>query len=67
MPRPARQAYVAKVARRRAKLKREIADLSKKRDAYLRSKTRGKRGPKSFDDTLGDALKAQGASAGIAY
>lgn len=65
MPRPAQRAYVAKVARRRAKLKREITDLSKKRDAYL--KARGKRGPKSFDDTLGDALEAQGASAGIAY
>jgi hypothetical protein len=64
LPAPARRAYVAKVAKRRRALKREILEVSKKRDAYIRAKKPKTRG---FDDTIGSALKAQGAKAGIAY
>jgi hypothetical protein len=65
LPRPARQAYVAKVARRRAKLKKRINALASKREAFI--KANRPRGDTSFDDTIGAALKKQGAKAGIAY
>jgi hypothetical protein len=64
LPAPARQAYVDKMVAKRAKLKREISDLSKKRDGYIKAKRPKTKG---FDDTIGDALKEQGAAAGLAY
>jgi hypothetical protein len=58
------KAYVAKVARERAEIQTEVDKLSKEREAIIRAKR-----PKatSFDDTIGHALKKQGARAGIAY
>lgn len=64
LPQPARKAYVANVVKRRRSLKRKILSLSKQRDAYIKAKRPKTRG---FDDTIGSALKAQGAKAGIAY
>ena len=66
-PKPARAAYVAGVRRRRAALRAEIAKLAKSRDAYLARKRKSRRGPTSFDDTIGSALKVQGGRAGLSY
>jgi len=62
---PARQAYVANVAKQRHELKNKIAKLAKKRDSYIRAKRPAT--SDAFDSTVGSALKAQGKSAGIAY
>jgi len=66
MPKASRKAYVAGVASKRAELKRKIRKLSRKRAAYVKAKKPASRA-KSFDDTIGEALKAQGAKIGVAY
>ena len=66
MPMPARRAYVSGVKSRRARIKAKIKKLSRSRDSYIKAR-RPKGAPKSFDDTLGDALEAQGSRAGIKY
>jgi hypothetical protein len=66
MPRARRKAYVDGVAKKRAALKREIARVNKERQAHLRAQRKPGKAT-SFDDTLGAALKDQGAKIGVAY
>jgi hypothetical protein len=65
LPKPARKSYVRKIAKQRRALKQRIANLAKERDSYIKAKKPAKRS--AFDDKIGDALKAQGKAAGIAY
>ena len=67
MPEAERQAYVAKVARKRTALRNEIGKLAAKRKAYIKNKRRELKRGEGFDDKIGAALKVQGAKAGIAY
>ncbi|MCB9555501.1 MAG: VWA domain-containing protein [Deltaproteobacteria bacterium] len=64
-----RRAYVANVRAKRASLRREILQLSKKREGYLKttSKTSGASASPSFDDKVTEAVEAQGRAHGIAY
>ncbi|MCC6748035.1 MAG: VWA domain-containing protein [Deltaproteobacteria bacterium] len=66
LPAPARQAYVDRVARERKEVQEEIAKLAKARDGYLKTRRKSVRSD-AFDDKVGEALKAQGPKAGIAY
>ncbi len=66
MPQAEQKKYVAKVARQRAKIKKEIDQISKARDAYIKS-NKSPTASTSFDDTVGKALKKQGSKAGILY
>lgn len=66
LPKPARKRYVAKVKAKRAKIMTEIKRVNRARRAYLKKK-RPRSGPKAFDDTVREALKAQGKRAGLAY
>lgn len=65
MAKPARKAYVAKVAKEREELKAEIEKLSKERDRHLKAKRPA--GAPAVDDAIGAALKKQGGKAGILY
>jgi len=65
-PKAARKVYLAGVARKRASVQGKILELSKKRDAFVKARS-ARKGTTSFDDTITSALKAQGASAGLAY
>jgi len=62
-----RKAHVAKVAKRRAKLRAEIKRLHAARRAYLARKTAGRKKGKAFDDQVKKALKAQGGRVGLSY
>jgi len=62
-----RNVYVAKVANKRAKLRRQILKLATKRDAYIKRARKAKPRARAFDDAIGGALKAQGSRANIAY
>lgn len=65
LPAAERKEYVAKVAEKRKQLKREIAELARKRDGFIRAKRPA--AANAFDDSVGAALKVQGKAAGIAY
>jgi hypothetical protein len=65
LPAAKRAEYVANVEKERDKLRQEIEVVSKDREAYMRSKSKAR--PKAFDDTVGDALKAQGKKVNVAY
>ena len=67
MPRAERKGYVAKVAQKRASLKREIKSLSAKRSAYIKAKRPAASKGTAFDDTIEAALKEQGKKIGVAY
>ncbi len=60
-----RAAYIKRMTKRRSELKAQILKLSKARDSFIRSKRSVKE--KGLKDSIGSALKAQGAEAGIAY
>lgn len=64
-----REAHVKKVAARRAQIQKEIAEVSKKRDAYVKaemSKMGGEK-DKAFDAAVSKALRSQGARKGITF
>lgn len=67
LPRPARRAYVARVAQQRAALRTQILDLTKRRESALRRAKRKAGGGKGFDDAIGTALRRQGKRIGVAY
>ncbi len=67
MPRAERKGYVAKVAQKRAKLKRKIKKLSASRSAYIKAKRPAASKGTSFDDTIEAALKEQGKKIGVEY
>jgi Mg-chelatase subunit ChlD len=61
-------AYVAELAEKRSDLQRQIQDLSKDRNVYLKSKVEEAGGLKgSLDQKLYDAVKEQAAVAGLEY
>jgi hypothetical protein len=66
LPKPARQAYVDKIAAKRAVVQAEINKLQKEREAYQKAAKPRSAAP-SFDDSIGAALKVQGKKAGIRY
>lgn len=67
MDKSERRDYVAKVAKKRARLKQEIVRLSSKRRRYLRKRARATKRPTSFDDTVVHALRVHGPKAGLKY
>lgn len=66
MPAPARKGYVAKVRAKRKAIAKKIEKVNHERDAYIKAKKKPGR-PTSFDDTLQQSLKAQGARIGVKY
>jgi hypothetical protein len=63
-----KKAYVARKKGEREQILKEMAEVSKKRDAYLRE--RAKAAPKAeggFDDVVTEAISAQGKDYGLAY
>ena len=68
MARDEQEAYVARLAGERQDLKKEIQKLSEDRDGYLRTKVDEAGGLKdSLDQKIYDAVKEQGAKAGLEY
>jgi hypothetical protein len=62
------QAYVQELADERAKLKRQIRDLSEDRDGFLRDKVEEAGGlGSSLDQKLYDTVKEQAGKAGLEY
>jgi hypothetical protein len=68
MSEEARVAYIEEQAGKRTELKKQIAELSAKREAYLAEQVKAKGGAKdSFDDQVYAAVKEQAAKAGLEY
>jgi hypothetical protein len=62
------QAKVQEMARSRETLKREIAELSKKRDSFLEEEVEASGGAEaSLDQGLFDAVRRQAGKAGLSY
>lgn len=64
-----RQAYVAEKAQERAQIRKEIADLSKAREAYVAEQRRADAGSgeKTLNDALVTAARRQGETKGFQY
>jgi hypothetical protein len=64
-----REAYVEKKAKERAEIQKRIAELSKRRDEYIRAESAKAAGAnaKAVDSALNGTLKRQAESAGFAF
>lgn len=65
-----RVSYVDEQKAKRAKIMKEMKELSAKRNAYLkseRSRSAAAKKPASMDDVVNSAVEAQAAEAGVAY
>ena len=63
-----RKAHVAKLKAEREAIVKEIGDLSKQRDGYIREELKHRGGPKGgFDTVVEGAITEQGEKFGIGY
>ena len=68
LPRDKQEAAVAETAKKRQDLQRQIADLAKDRDAFIRKEIAAKGGAAgSLDQKIYDAVREQAAPVGLEY
>ncbi|GEM_PF-5759984 len=67
MSKAQRNAYIAKMQKKRDKIRKSILALSKKRDTYLKKEMRKSKKATSFDAKVLETLKEQATSIGVAY
>jgi hypothetical protein len=64
-----REQYLDGKAKERAELQKKIAELSKRRDAFIQTerKKQAANGPKAFDDAVTGSIRTEAESAGFAF
>jgi hypothetical protein len=69
MPAEKREEFVAEKAKEREKLQKQIAEVNKKREAFIKTEKAKKPagGKAALDDALGESIRSEATSAGFAF